>query len=138
MDSFLSKAVIIMGSTVAAAVLLGCSSTPNGDKGTEGTTAFYVHVQASRDGVGIETNNVLAGKAPLVLRLMGDKGGTFHNFGDSQYVVRAVPDSKNSPVAMQVFKTGNKSSPGDRIPGLIFLDIDNPSGSFSVDTFPDK
>ena len=97
-----------------------------------------MHVQASRDGVGIETNNVLAGKAPLVLRLMGDKGGTFHNFGDSQYVVRAVPDSKNSPVAMQVFKTGNKSSPGDRIPGLIFLDIDNPSGSFSVDTFPDK
>jgi hypothetical protein len=120
------------------AALLGCTSTPKGDKGPEGTKAFYVQVQASREGVSIETNNVFAGKAPFVLRLMGDKDGTFHNFGSPQYVVRALPETTNAFVPTQVFKTGDGSSPGDRIPGLIFLDMNSASGSFSVDTFPEK
>jgi len=129
MNNLPRRALRVLAFAGVAAVLLGCSSTPTGDKGPEGTKAFYVQVQASREGVSIETNNVFAGKAPFVLRLMGDKDGTFHNFGAPEYVVRAVPETTNAFIPTQAFKTGNKSSPGDRVPGLIFLDMRNPSGS---------
>lgn len=138
MSKLLTRALGVLSHAGVAGLLLSCSSTPKGDKGPESTKAFYVQVQASRDGVSIETNHVFAGKAPLVLRLMGDKDGTFHNFGAPQYFVRAVPETTNAFIPTQAFKTGDKSSPGDRIPGLIFLDMSNPSGSFSVDTFPEK
>jgi hypothetical protein len=136
MDNLQSKALAILSHVAVAVVLVSCSSTPAGDKGADGTEAFYIQVQASSDGVSIETNSVFAGKAPLTLRLFGDKDGTFHNFGTPQYVVRALPGSTNAFVPTQVFKTGNKSSPGDRIPGLIFFDMDSANGSFSVDTLP--
>jgi hypothetical protein len=135
MDNLLNRALVILS---CALFIIGCSSTPTDDKGVEGTKAFYIHVQASREGISIETNNVFAGKAPLTLKLFGDKDGTFHNFGASQYVVRALPESTNHFIPTQAFNTGTKSSPGDRIPGLIFFDMDNASGSFSVYTFPDK
>ena len=138
MNNLPTRALRVLAFAALAAVLLSCSSTPKADKGPESTKAFYVQVQASREGVSIETNNVFAGKAPFVLRLMGDQDGTFHNFGAPEYVVRAVPETTNAYIPTQVFKTGDKSSPGDRIPGLIFLDMNNPSGSFSVDTFPEK
>ena len=138
MNNALARAFAFLTHSAFAAVLLGCSSTPKGDKGPEGTKAFYIQVQASREGVSIETNNVFAGKAPFLLRLMGDKDGTFHNFGSPQYVVRALPATTNAFTPTQAFKTGDKSSPGDRIPGLIFFDMSSASGSFSVDTFPEK
>jgi hypothetical protein len=138
MNKLLRRGMIALSYAGLVAAMLGCSSTPKADKGPEGTKAFYVQVQTSREGVSIETNNVFAGKAPLVLRLMGDKDGTFHNFGSPQYVIRALPESTNSFIPTQVFKTGDKSSPGDRVPGLIFFDMNSASGSFSVDTFPDK
>ena len=138
MHKLLGSSLNGLSSVGVAVALLSCSSTPQGDKGPEGTKAFYVQVQASREGVSIETNNVFAGKAPFVLRLMGDKDGTFHNFGSPEYVVRALPETTNGFAPTQVFKTGNGSSPGDRIPGLIFLDMNSASGSFSVDTFPEK
>jgi hypothetical protein len=138
MSKLPTRALVVLSHAALATGLLSCSSTPKADKGPESTKAFYVQVQASREGVSIETNNVFAGKAPFVLRLMGDQDGTFHNFGAPEYVVRAVPETTNAFIPTQAFKTGDKSSPGDRIPGLIFLDMSNPSGSFSVDTFPEK
>jgi hypothetical protein len=138
MSKSLMRVLGVLSQAGVAGLLLSCTSTPKADKGPESTKAFYVQVQASREGVSIETNNVFAGKAPLVLRLMGDQDGTFHNFGAPEYVVRAVPETTNAFIPTQAFKTGDKSSPGDRIPGLIFLDMSNPSGSFSVDTFPEK
>jgi hypothetical protein len=136
MANLLSKVWVILSPTAVVVMLASCSSTPAGDKGADGTTAFYVQVQASREGVTIETNNAFAGKAPMTLRLFGDKDGTFRNFGAPDYVVRALPGSTNAFIPTQVFKTGNKSSPGDRIPGLIFLDMESASGSFSLDTLP--
>ena len=97
-----------------------------------------MQVQASREGISVETNNVFAGKAPLTVKVFGDKGGTFHNFGAPQYVVRAVPAMTNAFVPTQRFKTGTKSTPGDKIPGVIFFDMDRPTGSFTIDTFPEN
>ena len=118
-----------------AVVVAGCETTPKGEKGPEHTKSFYVQVQASVEGVRIETNNMYAGTAPVTLRILGNKNGTFHNFaGNPQFVFRALPVTSNGLAPTQVFKAGNSSSPGDRIPGLIFFDMARPGGSFSVDS----
>lgn len=138
MRNSLSSILLRFSPAALAAVLLGCSSTPPGEKGPQGTQAFYVQVQASREDIRIETNNVFAGNSPLTLKIFGDKGGTFHNFGAPQYTIRAAPASTNGISPTQVFKTGQGSSPGDKIPGTIFFDMDRPGGSFSIDTFPEN
>jgi hypothetical protein len=138
MGNLVNRISVILSCAAGAVFIIGCSSTPADDKGADGTTAYYIRVQTSREGISIETNNVFAGKSPLTIKLFGDKDGTFHNFGAPQYVVRALPESTNHFIPTQAFRTGNKSSPGDRVPGMIFFDMDSASGSFSVDTFPDK
>src|SRR5258708_25435541 len=136
MEGCLTRILVLLIRAGVTAVLAGCSTTPNGEKGPESTIAFYVQVQASQEGIRVETNSVYAGKTPLTLRLFGDEGGTFHNFGAPQYIVRALPANTNRFVPTQVFRTGAGSTPGDRIPGLIFFDMEQATGSFSIDTFP--
>jgi len=129
--------VLLLGNVVAVLLLAACSSTTPAEKEPHGTKLFYIQIQASHEGVSIETNNVFAGKAPFTLGVLGNKGGTFHNFGSLEYVVRAVPAVTNGSWPTQAFKTGDGSTPGDRIPGMIFFDMDRPSASFSVDTLPE-
>ena len=126
--------LILYMSLGIAAFIAGCETTPSSEKGPEHTKTFYVQVQASVEGVRIETNNAFAGNAPLTLRILGNKDGTFHNFGNPQFVFRALPLTTNGLAPVQVFKAGTSSSPGDRIPGLIFFDMARPTGSFSVDS----
>ena len=123
---------------MVAAFLSGCSTTPDENKGPSGTIAYLVRVDSSVPGVAIETNNVAAGTTPLQIKILGHKDGTFHNFGDPQFSVRALPLHTNQLQQVQSFSTGTKSVPADRIPGLIFFDMDNKSGSFSLDSFPEN
>ena len=120
--------------TLAAAALSGCSTkpAPNAEKVPKGAVAYYVRVESSEPGVTIETNAVYAGKTPLRVKVFGDKGGAFHDFGSPEYVVRALPLRTNQFPQTQTFATGA------RIPGLIFFDLNQKSGSFSVDTFPEN
>jgi len=134
----LLRALLFLNCAALGALLNACSTSAPGEKGPDGTRAFYLQVQASRDGISVETNNVLAGKAPLTIKVFGDTGGTFHNFGAPQFVVRALPATTNAFVPTQKFRTGTKSTPGDKIPGVVFFDMDRPSGSFTIDTFPEN
>lgn len=122
-----------------AAILTGCkTSTPDSESGPDKTVAYYVKVESSEPGVTVETNSVSAGKTPLVLRILGDVPGTFHNFGSPEYTVRALPLTTNQFVQTKTFRTGKSSVPGDRIPGLIFFNMSQKGGGMLIDTFPDR
>jgi hypothetical protein len=129
--------------TLAAAMLLttaalvGCSTTSDPSESAHATVAYHIKVEASEPGVTIETNNVYAGKTPLRLQVFGDKNAAFRNVGSPEFVVHAVPLSTNQFAQTQTFSTGNKSTPGDHIPGLIFFDMHQPGGSFTIDLMPE-
>ena len=124
---------------VTAAVLVGCStSPPNADKATKGTVHYYLRVESSEPGVTIETNGVYAGKTPMRIEVFGEKDGTFHNFGSPEYVICALPLTTNQFRQTQTFNTGNKSSPGAKIPGLLFFDMNRQNGGLLLDVFPEN
>ena len=127
-----------IGHVVLGMLLAACSSTSHTEKQPHGTKLFFIQIQASQEGISVQTNNVFAGKTPLTLVVLASKEGTFHNFGAPQYVIQAVPALTNGIWPTQAFRTGSGSTPGDRIPGTIFFDMEHPSASFSVDTFPDN
>src|SRR2546430_675113 len=68
---------------------------PNVEPGPQGTIAYYMRIESSRPGLSIETNQVFAGRTPLSLKVFGDVLGTFHNFGNPQYVVLGIPAATN-------------------------------------------
>jgi hypothetical protein len=116
---------------VIAILLLAFSSacaTGNGEKGPDGTIAYYVSIETSDPDVRIETNEDYVGKAPLTLKIWGDKDGTFHNFGSSDYVIKAIPANTNLTTQYKVFRTGGWFSQEDRIPKALFFDMKNKSG----------
>jgi len=117
----------------------GCGTTrPDSESGPDHTSAYYIRVESSVPDVTIETNDVAAGKTPLTLKVFGDSPGTFHNFGSSQYSLRAVPLSTNQFAQARSFRTGKGSHRGERIPGLIFFDMSQPSGGVLIDSIPDR
>jgi len=125
--------------TTLAALLAGCQTGPPDDEhGPDGTVAYYIKVESSVPGASVETNHVFAGKTPLTLKVLGDYPGSFHNFGSPEFVLSALPSSANEFVQTRIFKTGHGSKPGERIPGLVFFDLSQPSGALLVDSTPDK
>ena len=116
--------------------LMGCSTAPNVERGPQGTIAYYVQVESSEPGVGIEANNDYVGKTPCILKIFGDTDGTFHNFGSYDYVVRAFPTTTNQYSQSKVFRTGGWFSQEDRIPSRIFFDMNQKPSSFSIDLPP--
>ena len=128
-------------SAFGAAVLLfalawslsGCRTSPPGtETGPHHTIAHYLTVESSIPGVTIETNGVVAGKTPLKLKVFGDAGGTFHNFDNNEFVLRALPLNSNQFLQTKIFRTG------DRIPGLMFFDMAQPNGAMQVDSIPEQ
>jgi hypothetical protein len=113
------------------AFVTGCVS-PNREKGPQGTIANYVSIEASDPDVRIEVNEDYIGKAPLTLKVWGDDDGTFHNFGSSDYVIKAIPANTNLFVQTKVFRTGGWFSQEDRIPKALYFDMKQKSG-FSLD-----
>ena len=118
-------------------VLFGCQTPPpGGDFGPEHTLACFIQVEASVPGVTIETNHIVAGTTPLTLKVFGDPSETFHDFGSPEFVVTARPPSTNYFVQTKTFRTGKGATLGDRIPGLVFFDMSQPSGGLMIDSIP--
>jgi hypothetical protein len=135
MDRIIKQLFIL----AAAGMLAGCqTSAPDAEHGPDKTVAFYVKIESSVPGVGIETNKVFAGNTPLTLSIFGDAPGSFHNFGSPEYLLRAIPQNTNDFVQTKIFKTGTSSTPGDRIPGLVFFDMSQRAGGLIIDSIPDK
>ncbi len=117
----------------------GCGTTgSDSESGPEHTVAYYIKIESSLPEITIETNHVVAGKTPLTLKVFGDPPGTFHNFGSPDYSLRALPLSTNEFPQARIFRTGKRSTPGERIPGLVFFDLSQPAGGVLIDSIPDR
>jgi hypothetical protein len=133
------KTAVALAFSLTTALFLGCrTGSPDSDRGPNGTVAYFIKVESSVPGARIETNQVFAGRTPLTLKVFGDSPGYFHDFGKPEFVLRALPDSTNEFIQTKIFRTGHGSSPGDLIPGVVFLDLSQPSGVLLIDITPDK
>jgi hypothetical protein len=102
-----------------------------------GTIAYYVQVESSEPGVRIEVNNDYVGETPITVKICcGDKDGTFHNFGSSEYVIRAYAANTNQFTQTKVFRTGGWFSQEDMIPYRVYFDMSEKTSSFSIDVPP--
>ncbi|MEO8429732.1 MAG: S1C family serine protease [Verrucomicrobiota bacterium] len=114
-------------SFLLAILLCGCASDKSGKKlverGPGGTIAYLVQVESNEPGVKIEANGDYIGDTPCTLKIFGDKDGTFHNFGQFDYVVRALPLHQGQFVQIKTFRTGGWFTPEDRIPSRLYFDM---------------
>ena len=123
-------------SSLAVLLAAGCASGPaeKPENGPGGTIAYYVKIESSEPGARVEVNEDQAGKTPVEVRIWGDKDGTFHNFGSSDFIIRVFPVRAGQSVQTKVFRTGGWFSQEDRVPKHLFFDLDQKnSGSFSVE-----
>src|SRR2546423_14001644 len=106
-----------------ALMLTGCDTTrPGVERGPDGTIAYKVPVDANEPGARIEVNGESVGNAPLVLKIFGDRDGTFHSFGAYEFIVRAYPPGNGAPVT-KVYRTGALFAPDDKVPEKIYFDF---------------
>lgn len=114
-------------------VVSGCSSAPTREKGPDGTLAYEVQIESSEPGARVEANGDYVGKTPIAIKVFGDKDGTFHNFGTSDYVIKVYPVKPTQTAKTRVFRTGRWFSQEDKIPNHLYFDLDEKSEGFSVD-----
>ena len=127
------KAKIAAGFAVAVAVVaIGCASA-GVERGPQGTIAYLVEIESSEPGARVEANGDYIGNTPTTLKIFGDKDGTFHNFGSSDYVIRVFPVKTNQFVQTRVFRTGGWFAQEDMIPKRLFFDLSERSETFSID-----
>jgi hypothetical protein len=132
--SFIITVVLVM-----TGMVVGCrTSAPDEESGPGHTVAYYISVESSVPNVTIQTNQVVAGKTPLILKVLGDEPGSFHNFGSPEFVVQALPPSTNEFSQTKTFRSGKGTIPGDRIPGVIFFDMSQRSGGIMIDSIPSR
>jgi len=110
-----------------ALLLFGCASDSQTkktkpEKGPQGTVAYFVDVDASQP-CRIEADGESVGVTPLKLKIFADRDGTFHNFGRSQYILKAYPQEMGYREETKVFGTGGWFSQEDRVPSRIFFEI---------------
>jgi hypothetical protein len=119
-----------LGSLATAMFLVGCATPipPGAERGPDGTMAYDILVEASSPGVRIEADGKYAGDAPLHLKVFGDPDGTFHDFGDYHFKVRAIPapGATNEYVQTSLFQTGRLLSSEDEIPERIYFQMNQP------------
>lgn len=119
--------LIWTGSLTAVVLLAGCHSVPPGvERGPHGTIAYDVLVEASEPGARIEAEGNPVGNTPVHLKIFGDKDGTFHDFGQYQYVIQALPLTTNQFSQVMAFGTGRRFTPEDRIPKHIYFNMSRP------------
>jgi hypothetical protein len=122
------KTVLSFVGLALIAFLSGCESIPPGaERGPHGTMAYDVQVESFPPGARIEANGQVVGTAPLHLKIFGDPDGTFHDFGSSYYIVRALPGATNEFLQTRVFHTGHLFGPEDHIPQRIDFDMSQPN-----------
>lgn len=116
----------------------GCATTSTGkaERGPDGTIGYKVQIESSTPGVRIEANGNYVGTTPLTITIFGDKDGTFHNFGSTDYVIRAFPSSTNQYPQTKLFRTGGWFSQEDQVPSRIYFDMEQQGSGFSIDLKP--
>ncbi len=104
----------------------GCAAPKDSsvERGQYNTIAYTIAVDASEPGTKIEVNYQVVGTVPLTIKVFGDRDGTFHNFGNDEFVVRAYPPSTNQYPQTRIFKTGTFGIKDDKIPEKIFFQFD--------------
>lgn len=120
---------------IAAALivpLIGCA-TSNVERGPQGTIAYNVQIEASDPGARVEANGDYVGKTPMVLKIFGDKDGTFHNFGSDKYIIQVFPVRTNQFIQTKVFRTGGWFSQEDRVPSRLYFDLNQKTEGFLLD-----
>jgi hypothetical protein len=124
-----------LGVALLGVFALGCSTTSSvkPERGREGTIAYQVEIESSEPGARVEANGDFIGKTPIILKIFGDKDGTFHNFGTDDYVIKVFPVKPGQYVQTRVFRTGRWFSQEDRIPSRLYFDLDAKSEGFSID-----
>ena len=124
---------VLATSFTAVVLLVGCETVPPGtERGPHGTIAYDVLVEASEPGARIEAEGNHVGNTPVHLKIFGDRDGTFHDFGDFQYVIQAFPLTTNQFAQVRAFGTGRAFSPEDRIPQHIYFDMNQPRPRYPV------
>ncbi len=106
------------------------------ERGRDGTIAYLVQVEASEPGVRIEADGDSIGITPLTLKVFGDKDGTFHNFGNPEYVITAYPARNGQMVQRKVYGTGAWFGREDRIPSKVYFEMDLVSGGNGAASSP--
>ena len=130
--SYMKINMWLLGGLAAAGLITGCESIPPGaERGPNGTMAYEVMVESSEPGVSIQVNGEVVGNTPLTLKIFGDPDGTFHDFGDFNYTVQALPVSTNQYVQTATFRTGHLMSGEDRIPRRIYFDMKQPPPAYT-------
>gem|GEM_PF-1230240 len=129
------KNLLALGTSLAW-LAAGCAGKPGSapEKGPNGTIAYHVKVEASDPGARIEVNDEYVGVTPADVRIWGDRDGTFHNFGSSDFVIRVHPVRDGQTTQAKVFRTGGWFGQEDRVPQRLFFDLNQKSqGGFTVD-----
>jgi hypothetical protein len=133
--SLFMQKILFLTSVITAVLSVGCASPgPETGKpverGPHGTIAYEVQVESNEPGVRIEANKDYAGTTPLVLKIFGDKDGTFHNFGSPHYVIQAIPVKPGQNLQTKIFRTGDAFTGEDKVPRRIFFDMAQPENTF--------
>jgi hypothetical protein len=104
-------------------MLAGCASTETKpEMGPDGTIAYYVEIESNEAGARVEVNEDHVGITPIKIRVWGDKDGTFHNFGTSDFVIKVTP-ARDGYVQTKVFRTGGWFAQEDRVPTKLYFDL---------------
>ena len=105
--------------------LAGCATppNPNAESGPDGTIVFRVPIESSEPGAKVEVNGETVGNTPMVLKVFGDRDGSFHNFGSYDFIVRVYPPGTGRSAQTKVYKTGALLAHEDKIPEKIFFDF---------------
>jgi hypothetical protein len=116
--------VIFAGCAVLAGLLTGCQTIPPGvERGPHGTVAYDILVEASEPGARIEANGEYVGNTPVHLKVFGDRDGTFHDFGNYDYVIQAAPLATNQFAQVRAYGTGRGWTHADAIPQRVYFDM---------------
>jgi hypothetical protein len=117
--------------TFAILGLVGCGtpSNPQAERGPNGTIAYNVTIDSSEPGASIEVNGESVGVTPMVLKIFGDRDGTFHNFGSYDFILQGYPPGKGRPSQNKIYHTGALMGQEDKIPGKIYFDFGPKSNS---------
>jgi len=105
-------------------LLIGCASAPLEPGQPKDAIAYMVSVETSEPGARIEVNDDYIGKAPLTLKVWGDKNRRFRNLGGGHCVIKAYPVQAGQTVQTKIFRTGGAPfAPVDIIPQRLFFDL---------------
>ena len=129
------QAIRLTAALCLATLQQGCatSTSQSLERGPGGTIAYNVQIESTEPGARIEVNGDTVGNTPMVLKIFGDRDGTFHNFGREDYVIKAYPVRKGQSIQTKVFRTGGWWSPEDLVPKKLYFDLNERTEGFSID-----